>query len=822
MANTVGAHPTSQGTLPSAPAPIPVLERQVTTQAETSVPDFTQEFSRRALQPTAIGEAASRVSTSAGMALAEEQGYALAERDPNKRLLPSFTESDQAFANAYKAQSSAILGNQAQQLINQNLEELRQANQLTPELVNSFMATSSEGIQSILDNAPTEVRAQLSTQYASKLQESAHQLNSKMIDNYKEKSEQNQQLYRIHQAQNMQESIRSNTPQSLANAKSIFENLNKNIDESEASGLLTPMQAEVARTSNKLDYESGLQINNMLTARQNGTLEKYIATMAEQRLPGLTWAETEAVQSNVIKALTQVENAQRRDHSLTMAKGANLIQTGQMTPARLASFEPDLTPEEFTRLSTAYASASHEASQKNQAINRIISNPESAASYNGQTKDVINASFDRLTKATFDDAAASGSPISPQEAEFRTAATMNHPIPKYVDGINNALMGGTLDEAKSAMEQLDRLHAMAGFKTVGITDRAKATAEMFNAIKGQYPGNEEEALNKARENISNKTDEVIRLNNVAIDTELGKHKGAQKLNSWAIKVAGFGSANYDNLQAFTANAVSQFSSYMQLTNGNVDVSTKMTQDMMSKLYAPTHVNGERQISYLPLETMMQLPAGATPLIQSDIIRGLEPQFAQSKASFDQGNSQSYWRVKEGRVSYEEYAKAKEFINQEMSFKGIKTAFKEGLGTKLSPSQILINKLQPSRDIVEKYEAASPIEVEQVTKSGVKTYTLNVTSSPYTQVSGETGQVIGSYDVGIKDPVTGAVSAMHGYFGGVNSLPEVRPSKQWVRERYLSVNGLAPTPSFEKNWDSYLKAQANPAPRMSGALGHYYG
>jgi hypothetical protein len=424
------------------------------------------------------------------------------------------------------------------------------------------------------------------------------------------------------------------------------------------------------------------------------------------------------------------------------------------------------------------------------------------------SNDAINSSFDKLNEDNQNKAELSGHPISAQESEFQTAASMNHPVPKYVDGLTNAMMGGALPEVQSAMEQIERLHAMAGFKTVGISDRAKATGEMFRALKGQYPGNEDEALKRAREIVSNKTDEIIALNKIAVNDELGKHRGAQNLTSWTVKIGGLGSGDYENLPAYTTDTVSQFSAFMQLTNGDVDVSKKMTQDSINKLYAPSFVNGKKQIAYLPIETLMNIPHGGTPLIQSDIIRGISPQFAQSKESFDQGNSTSYWRIKEGRVSYEDYAKAKTTVDAALNFKGYLKAARKGAPTKESMQgksgiTALRESLKPERDIMAKYEEGAPIEVELVTRGGKpKTYTLDVSSSPSTQVSGTTGQVVGRYNVGIKDAETGIVNAMSGYFGGINTNPEVRPSKQWVRERYLSVNGLTEGPSFQDAWEAH--------------------
>jgi hypothetical protein len=917
MAGTVGSNPTSQGTLPGRAAPIPTLERQESTQAETSIPGFGQAFSQAALTPSVLGEASSSVITKTGMAASERAGELSAQKNPNRQLMPSFTKSDEAFAAAYKSESSAQLGMQSQQLLDAHLEEIEKANQVTPELVDKLVQSSSQGIQGILANAPTEVRMQLSAQYAQRIQAESHRLNTNMIREQKKQSAQTAEAFRVTQSQNMQEAIRSNTAEGFVTAQQTRDSINENINQAEFSGNLTPSQADSARIANKLNYESGIQINKALEARRNGTMESFVAKMADKRLPGLTWAETESVQTNVLQAMGQVERADQRNRSLLLSEGNNLIQTGQMTPDRLASYEPDLTPAEFNNLSTSYAVSKHGASQKEVAVNSITSNPKSARVYDGQTKDTINAAFDKLTSDYIRNEQAAGRPISEDDAAFVTASQMNHPVPKYIDGINNSLLGGTVNEAKTAMEHMERLRAMTGFKTTGISDKARATGEVFNALKGQYPGDENEAMKQARDIVSNKKSEVVELNNTRIDAELNKHRSPNQLTSWAIGMGGLGSKDYENLPAFTANTVSQFRSFMQLTNGNVELSKKMTSENLEKLYAPSRVNGEKQVAYLPIETAMKIPSGGESLIQSDIVNNLIPQFAQSKASFNQGNSTSFWRVKEGRPTYEQYAEAKTKVDEALSFKGRIKAARAGTGsdeltTGKSDFTLLRESLSKERETIKKYQSASPVEVEQVLRGkrieptlqpkgflgkgnidldnlpvlknkdgtestistitaemdgktyllpsvidgkrvssdeavasfkktkkhlGVfetqkaadlydealhakhgftgkanqwpkyyedvaKTYTLNVSASNSTQVSGVSGEVLGPYNVGVKDPDTGITTAISGYFGGTQMNPEYRPNADWVRERYLSVNGLLGRMSFEEAWKAY--------------------
>ena len=810
MAETVGSNPTSQGTLPAAHQAIPVLERSVATQAESQVPNFTGAYSELALTPTAIGAAASTVITQSGIKLSEKQGYDAANRNPNMKVFPSLTESDKAFENAYISQSSASLGLQSQSLINDNMEEISKANALTPELISSFTKSSASGVQGILQNAPDSVKASLGAQYAEKLQNQSHNLNMKMIEQQKTQAAENAQSFRIDQSNNMQDSIRERTPQSLEAAAQTKDDIDRNINASEQSGLITRTQAQASRVSNKLNYESGLQINNALSARENGKLEPFLVELNNKKLPGLTWAESEAVQDNVLKAVSQIEKSTSRNEQLTLADGNNLIATGKMTPDRLESMRPDLTPREFLNLSTKYAISNHAQSATSQKIDSLVSNASNAKAYNGATKDQINAAYNSLVASKL----AENPDMSQDEAEFQVASLMNHPVPQYIDGINNGIMSGDLSQAMSSIEQYRRMHAEDGFKTTGVNDKSITTAEMFLVTQGEYPGDPQKALSEARDLVSNKDDETIKLNKQKIHEFYTKHAATTStLQSQMVKIGGLGSGDYQNLTAFTNDMRDHFDAYMQYTNGNEDVSKTMASNYAKKAYAETSINGVKETAYLPVDSAINVPVNGTALIQSDIHANLSGQFDEGKKAFDNGTLDSYWRLKD-RVSFEDYAKAKSTVNEALNRKGYLKAArsKQGLEQELSGKSgitALRESVKEERDIVSDYESAKPIEVEQVMRNGdVHMYHIQTSSSPMTSVSSTTGQVVGPYLTQVKDPITGITSNIHSYFGSTRTMPEYRPDAEWIRSNYLAVNGI------DQTWNNYVKSQDKQAEAMA--------
>ena len=814
MVDTVGSNPTAQGSLPAAHQATPVLERSVATQGEVQTPNYSAAYSELALTPTAIGAAASNVIMQTSSELAAIQGYELAKKNPNLPIIPTFAKSDAAFANAYKSQSASILGLDAQKLLDTNLEQLAQYDTLTPDLIASFAKSSATGIQEILKNAPDDVRVSLTNQYAQNLESQAHRLNMSMIGQQKETATKQGEAFRLEQTSIVQDALRDNTPQSLEVAAQTKASIDNGIDVAESTGQLSATQARASHISNKLNYESGIQINNALAARDNGTLERFLVDLGDKKLPGLTWGESEAVQNNVLKAVSQVERASRRNEQLTLAQGNNLIQTGRMTPDILESMRSDLTPTEFVNMSTAYSVSTHRKGANTQKVDFLISNAGDARAYDGATKDHINAAFDSLTGSVMENAKSSGTPVSADEAQAQVAAFMAHPIPKYIDGINNGIMSGSSEQAMSSMKQYHRLHAESGFKATGVSSKAVATSEMFLATQGQYPGNPDEALKQARDIVSNKDEATISLNKQKISEYYQRHASTTTtLQSSMIKMSGLGSGDYQDLTSFTADMRNHFDAYMQYTNGNEEISKKMTSDYAYKAYAETHINGEKEMGYLPVDSAIGIPVKGTALIQSDIYEKLGSQFEVGKQAFDNGTLDSYWRLAE-RVRFDEYAAAKTKVGTALTIPGYIKAARAKMSSKdelqgKSNITVLRESLRPERDIIAEYESAKPIEAEQVMRNGeVNSYHIQTRSSSMTSVSSATGQVVGPYLIQVKDPVTGVLSNIHSYFGATRTMPEYRPDAQGIRSRYLALNGLTQT------WDEFKKSQDKQAAALA--------
>ncbi len=788
MAIGEGEAKTSSGGIHGATANAPILQSKEKLQP-TGVPNVSSAFNALALTPSALGEAASSLSMTAGNELARREGRRLG-KNPEGDLLPAFTKVDQTFIDSYSAQAESTLGLQAQSLLNQSKEEISNSNLLTQNQIGTFAQKTSDGLEGILNNAPNTIKDKMQHQFSSEVESSVHQLTMKMIGQQKELAIQQANAWRMNQSLAMQNAAKDGN---YDLADQINESINSNIHAMVNSNQMDPAQGESALITNKLNFQSSLAINKAMDARAKGggALEDYLATMADKKIPGLSWSESEAVLNNVLQHVSQTESADRRQEQLTMAIGNNQIQTGEMTPAILSDYQNKLQPTDYVHLATAYAVSQRSRGITNQKVNFITANPRDSQTYNGMTAKDINSGFDVLTQALIKDYQNNGQGIDQDEAEFQTAAYMAHPVPKFVDSINNGIQQGNPQQAEAAMQKFQRMHEISGFKTVGVSDKSVAIGEVFQGLLGSQSLLPDEALAKARDIVSNKDDKTIKLNNQIIADYMKKNvSNPSKSLSWAIKMSGVESGiPFQNDAAFTSDIRNQFQGFMQLTNGDVDISKKMIQTYTQKTYGTTHVNGEPQIAYLPIEKSINLDTGATSLIQDDLISHLEPQLANGKEAFNNGTLPYYWRIK-ARISFDEYAKAKDSLRT----KGFS-----------DPEYAVHSQL------TKKYEKGSPVEIEQVMRNNdIHTYNLQIQTTSYNQVSPVTGQVMGPYNVLIKDPITGIPSAIHGHFGGIRTMPEYRPDAESIRNKFLTVNGI--NYNSKDNWKFYEAEKSGRAER----------
>ena len=739
-----------------------VLKSHEKLAAPTSVPNYGDALNELASAPTTLGIVGAQLMNSSSIAMATKMGQSLG-KEPHGNLIPGITNFDKNVAAAYTAESQTILGNQANALVYNAQEQMAKVDKLTPDIISSYKNNVAKGLQDTLELAPDSLKPQLENQFLHQVNSTTHELNLKLTAQNKAQADSSAAVWRTHQNDFVTNQVKdAKTPKDFEAAKQSFESLKQNITNSN----LSPAKKDTALTTAKTNYDSALSINKLLDARANGKEDQYLASMTGKKIPGLTWSESEQVTANTVRYLGAIEATENRDQNLTMSEANLDMAQGSFNESKLADLRDKLREENYNKVASQWAKQQRVQHVENQALQGIISNPGNASSYDGLTPKQINAGFDLLKSAVVQQNPG----IPEEEASFRTASAMNTIVPKYIDHINRELANGNPAQVLGGLEAYERTHELDGNKVIGINDKALITGEIFKNMLANQNVDPDLALQKAREIVYNKDENIIKNNNAIIHANMMKYAGTPaNRTSYAIKLSGLGTGiPVDNKAAFEADMFSRYSGYMQLSNGDSASSEAQLKKDAAKIWGETRVNGKTQITRLGVEQAISYPSNAAPLIQEDVINQLGPQLQATKELYDKGGSPHYWRIKEGRTNYQEYAKAKLSVRE------------HGYSDP---------KYSVHQQLIKKFEAGTPIEIEQVTKNGSVTWNLDVQSSPYAQRSPTTQKVSG-YNIGIVHPETGEKGQLYGFYGNTHNIPTYSPNEDWIKKNYVGINNLS--------------------------------
>ncbi len=219
--------------------------------------------------------------------------------------------------------------------------------------------------------------------------------------------------------------------------------------------------------------------------------------------------------------------------------------------------------------------------------------------------------------------------------------------------------------------------------------------------------------------------------------------------------------------------------YLRLFDGNEEMAKSFLEKGMDRAYGVTNVNGREEYVFSPIEDLINLPSGATPLIQEDLYNQIDSQLDSANQAHKNGTSNFFYR-KVPRITLPEYMEAKAKVT---AANELKSSGKQWIGT--NPDYIQM------REKMAKYEAGQPIEVEQVFNDRhIEKFEVSVQPSPFLSISTGANQTIGGYDI-LMRPKDGKPQPFMGPFFGPINPPVFRPNVKLIKENYFVVNNIQP-------------------------------
>lgn len=782
---------------------IQTLQAQERLSLTTQPQNFVGVMTQLASTPTILGTIGANMASGASQTFQKLRGIE-AGKTPSGDILPPITEADKAFVDGYSAQAQQTLSLQAQQLLNQGQLELNKNYKLSNGQIQAYNQNMQQGLQQIIDQAPSTIRMDLAGQFSGQLQRDVFNLNNRLISQQKTQAKENASVYQSRQLTAMSDTALSGGANASAQTKQILDKTIKNINGNEASGLISPVEAESQREAAKQTYINSLLSADAASAKQNKNtaqfLNSLVQTPAEYQGIKVTPTQWESARRQALGYIQNLDQFTNRNQNLILSDALVKQQETGLTTSDIASLKEQLDPERFNTFYTSYLKSENSRISKIEQAQFGAANYHNPAIMSSLSSQQRNAAFDMQANDIYITAQDNGNPISIQEARYKAAISSPVPIPKYINSLSAELNSPDTGIAIQAAATVSRFFDTNNGNLLGDTFKQNSQASMMVHAISQYKlagRGDAEAVELARMTFNQPKEKMEA--NQAIATEWSRKVNTPALTtSWASQfINNDGGAVIPN-QSVLYNQMKQvYKDYLVAFNGDQNLANTYLEQGMKQAYGVTKINGREEYVYMPLEQVAGLDKYATPLVMDDIYEQVTKQFENLKSIHDKPNSNLdfYYELKP-RVTYQQYAESKILLNEQDKPYQPKAKTPQEITKELDKRSI---KFQEAKKNIAQFEAGNPIEFEQVFDNGQRyTRFVEITASPFTSISTGENPVIGGYGVQMRDE-NGVPVQLYGIFDKNYSYPAYVPNISNIKQKYASVANIPgqPLESFEQ-------------------------
>jgi hypothetical protein len=763
----------------------PILQPKESPSYAPGMPNYQSAFSSAAFSPNSMAELGNKMSLSASVALAQKAGTYYG-KNPKGELIPAITQTDKAFSDAYSAQAESTLGLQVQSMMLKGREEMEKQYQLTPQMIQQYTSNMAQGINDALKLAPSTIRPNLENQFASQLMKSSHNFTMSMIDKNKQIAQQTSAVWQATQLQSMHDTILDGDMQGGAD---IYNSIQQRIKSELSGGMISPTQAYKLEQESKLNLYSSSMIQQAIEARNGNKVEQFLSDMPKSKPESLTWGEWEHVYNQTVAYVGALENLSNRNDSLVIAQARARASTAPLTPDYIEEIREQLPATKFLNFMTSYRATQIKQSKTKLATDDLAAHWTDTLSWSNRTKDQINGAYDLVVQDNLNKAEKNKKPLTQVQAETLAAETAQGAVPKFLDTITKAITSGNPQLVMDYSGALDRIQNRGGQKTRGLDKSVFATHEAFKHFLSQgYTTGEAAAFSKTM--LDRTPEDRERIEETVSAWEKKTAKNDKKTLSWARDIAGISEETQVLNQAGFANYLKDiFKDNLRYSNGNEQIATNMLQSALKRNWGTTEVNGQQQFTIYPIEKVLDLEAGALPLIQDDIHEQLKTQFDATQEGYNKGLFNYYYRLKE-RVTFYDFEQAQKTVD---SFYDSKNSsffdFLGKFGESATNEEEKINQFNKARETIKEYKKGNANVVEMVYSDGtVQEYPIEVRPGSFMTASGSENPTIGDYDIVAMNPSKLPI-VLYGSYIGQQHHPIYRPNINKIKSRYFDINGI---------------------------------
>lgn len=777
------------------------FKESVALDATVGRTNYSGEFNTMALTPDTYGQLGAAVATAASQELSKRRGLQ-AGLNPSGDALPPLTSADKAYVDAYQTQAAATLSNQGQQVFYKADEAISKLNKIGPDDIANYKKTVQQSLEDLLQYAPNETKHSLFNNFNNTLSNSVHNYESRFITQQKEEQRSNFDLAQSTAQQTVHDSFMNGDPDSATKA---IESQIKSISQAQAAGTISAKQAEAQKKAAHINYQSNELIQLGMVAEKEGKTDRWAMHLVDpaSKPADTKWGDWESAITNAKQFMDHRASFTQQSAQVIASTGYLDIANESMTPQKLQQYQEDLIehPLQFNNLAISYAQQQHSRRKAENAINAVAANWQNADVMANASNSDINSGWKQLSNLYQQNQQALGNPVSSTEADFTIAASAAIPVQAYNQALANKVKSNDPGQVMSAIHDYHRLSELGGNKAMFFNNDTDAIGMLNNvetALGSGVP--EEEAIAKAADiQRRRKTDpeyasRIDRQTTSYLNEKFNTMEDGFTVVRRQINIPG--GSTIENHAALTNTWRKQFTSAMQLTDGDETKSKKMATDVINNTFGVTEINGHKSFMQYPIEKYVDGGELASPLIKYDMHSQIKKSVDENKKVYDAGYQNYYYEI-ETLPSFEDYQKNKT-LNSASGAAEHGSVFKEllsaaGRGFAAGAGD---NKPFQQHQVTSKFEN-SPLKITRVYRDGKKQeWQTYLRSNPYQEVSSVTGKLDGAYDVALYNPKTGAKDSFYGVFPNAANSVGYKPNYNWIRDNFYTLYN-APHPEEQK-------------------------
>ncbi len=752
---------------------LPEYTRKETIET-TNVPDFGSATRNLASVSDGLSYIGSKVAQTASTAQAVKMGTEMGQ-NPKGDLLPPITEFDKTLADTYHQQAHSILTLQAEKLLSDADNEMSQASRLTPDLIKQTNMNVSQGLSSILEQAPSAIKSNLQVSFASSMIRQNHQYTNKMISQQKEEEKNNLLNATNIGYENIYENAASgNDMVSDAEAKEIEANARAGVK----NNTIDVLQAHtMTKTAQQVNF-NGKLIRRALEAQKEGKFEQFQKDFAESSPEslGMTHQQKMTAAHSLQSYMGTLNSLRSQDENLRVAQFNTAIAqdvTG-ITGDMVAELKQNVSPQRFEETNLNYIRAIKSAESTKASVDSLISGFSDPNHFARFTEEQKNKAFDLQTQAHQKMMKEAGVPTTMDESQAAIASTAAGPIPGYVSTLKTKLASTSPDDIEGAGIAIMSLQKKGVGQNLGeLGEKPLDMYALYSNLKNTMP--REEAAKLAHEVVYDKDPETIEANNKKWNNYLQNSKATTESSAdFAFRKADIKNQTDTmvNPQVYGNKLFKVYEGFYKAFDGNEVAADNRLKNYVQTTYGKTGVNGFDQTSFLPIEKVYNLPQDAGGSIQDDLHEQLKEKFNSSKLKYLNGEVNEYWELK-----------ARQYFDSIL-------ANREKMGRSPFPTLVPSEFIQQGQlnNTIRDWNKGEPIEVTRHVRGGEpKTYKVFLQANPFLGMTNDPeNPIAGGWDITVETE-TGLrpIERIAPY----SEISTYRPNIKRVKDRYLSLNGL---------------------------------